>query len=348
MYKKLFLNISCILFLFLISFLSFHGCSSEEPEDNSKKFGIYLLEDQSITWEDMKNKDLSTIKLKEWITGDKIDFYDYSSHVIYLNTDYNTLLNFPHNSSTPFVVVANDKRIYYGCFGPPKDTTQPHVVFTPLKLCTDLVMLEFNPPQRKDIRVNDEIKNALKNSGKIRAGINYEMKNINFLCLTTSEIDSSFIQIYGEITNNESEIIYTSLICAWEIIKVKEILYDQTKLVIYNESSFYSLPGIISPIDSTSTKSRWIIDSERGYLYYSFDKLSKIGYVCSQHKIPEDISEGTYKCYIEYYGLLGTSKENRMAPSGRIWFGYLRSNTMQIEYSSSKGITIKNTNVVLN
>ncbi len=163
------LTIGCVLVILI-------GCSdNSEPEDKSNSFGIYLPEDQSITWESLKSKNLDSIKLKEWITGDKIDFYDYSSHVIYLNVDYNSLLSVPHKDNTPFVVVANGKRCYYGKFSLPEDTTQPCVVFKPLESCNDLVMLEFNPPNRKDIRVNDEVVNALKEAGKFKPGLSSQL-----------------------------------------------------------------------------------------------------------------------------------------------------------------------------
>ena len=166
-----------LLLLFLLNIaiiLILSGCSKgNEPEQDKANFGLYLLEDQSITWEDLKTRNLDSLKLKEWITSDKIDFYDYSTHVIYLNVDYNTLFAVPHNDNTPFVVVANNKRCYYGRFSPPKDTTQPHVVIKPLELCNDLIMLEFNPPHRKDIRVNEEVKEALTETQKIKTGIMY-------------------------------------------------------------------------------------------------------------------------------------------------------------------------------
>jgi hypothetical protein len=120
--NKLLKYTACI---FIILYLSIAGCKSDSagPETDKASFGIYLLQDPNVTWESLQGKDLNSLKLKEWITSNMIDYYDYSSHVICLNVNYNNLLNFTHNSNTPFVVVADNKICYSGCFGPPKDIT---------------------------------------------------------------------------------------------------------------------------------------------------------------------------------------------------------------------------------
>jgi hypothetical protein len=333
----------CSLLLFTIFFIS--GCSTNEPEDTSKKFGIYLLQDPNVTWESIQGRNLDSLKLKEWITSNMIDFYDYSTHVIYLNVDYNNLLNFTHNSNTPFVVVANGKRCYSGCFGAPKDTTQPHVVLTPLDLCNDLIMLEFNPPQRNDIRVNDEVKSALTSLNKLKLGLSFQNKGIIFVFNAYGTFLKSYLQIRGpECIKNEDNNIYP-LCRNFDIIKVGNKQY-LAKLIIYNQTSYYSLPSIITPVDTLHQKTPYIVDCEDSYYFYYFYStdlsISLTVSAKAGFKFPEGFKNGVYNCYVEYYGMMGGVKNYRTIPwnsADRVWIGYQRSNTIQFEYDSSKDST---------
>jgi hypothetical protein len=353
MKTKLFFNIYylCSLLLFTIFIIS--SCSSNEPKvGENNNFGIYLLADQSITWESIQERNLDSLKLKEWITNDMIDSVDYSSQVFYLNVDYNNLLSFSHNSNTPFIVVANGKRCYCGRFGPPKDTTQPCVTFTPMALCTDLVMLEFNPPQRKDIRINDDVKSALKSLGKLKQGISLSLYRIDELIDLDSgnKFNPRFVSLTIFRNNNESDYIY----CKghkWDIIKAGNKTYE-SKLVIYDQSTYYSIPPIIMPHDTLVYKKKEVLDPELGYRWEYFRPFLKDEYssdACTEHYIPEGMKNGTYYCFLEYYGgMMGGDKTMRRTPKGRMWMGYMRSNTIQVQYDSTKTFwSVLNANVTL-
>jgi hypothetical protein len=360
MKTRLFFNKYFFLFFLLFTTFTIYSCSANEPtEDKSKKFGIYLFQDPNITWESLQGRTLDSLKLKQWITSDMIDFYDYSTHVIYLNVDYNTLLNFTHNDNTPFVVVANNKICYSGCFGSPKDTTQPCVTFTPLALCTDLVMLEFNPPQRKDIRVNDEVKSALTTLGKLKQGLSFNNSGIMFLLNSYGTYIKSYLQIMRPTCfKYEGDNVFP-LYRNFNIIKVGSKQY-LTKLVIYNQSSYYSLPSIITPQDTFYNKKPAIVDCENSSYFYSYFYSTDLSITLpisawAGFKFPEDFKNGIYNCYVEFYGMMGGPKENRPynpETPVRVWMGYQRTNTIQFEYDSSKDsskcFTVLNTNLVLN
>jgi hypothetical protein len=337
---KLFLNRYYTLFFLLFTVFISSNCSSNEPikpEDKKSNIGIYLLTDQSITWENLQGRNLDSLKLTAWITSDMIDSVDYSSQVFYLNVNYNTLLAFPHNDNTPFVVVANDKRCYCGRFGPPKDTTQPCVTFTPMALCTDLVMLEFNPPQRKDIRFNDEVKSALSSLGKIKLGITYDLDGITFYNFYKPKL----YRTGGLGVNNEKDWLYVKA-HSYDIIKAGNKTY-QTKLVFYNENSYYYLLPIIPPSDTLYHKVPYILDPEVGYNWAYFARFLSTDEdwtwspsANTSHYFPKEMLSGTYYCYVEYYGgMMGGDKKMRFAPIGRIYMGYLRTNTIQVEYNSA-------------
>lgn len=343
-FKKYIVNF--FLFLFYLILLSLHGCSnSSEPQDLNNKFGIYLLEDQNITWENLQNKKLDSLKLKKWITGDKIDFYDYSSHVIYLNVDYNTLFSVPHNNNTPFVVVANNKICYCGCFAPPKDTTQPHVVIKPLELCDDMVMLEFNPPNRRDIRVNENVKNALSEMKKFKPG--FISSFFSDIYVHRSNGDTLRARIGFDIKNIEDRRLYIPSSANY-ILKTGNHSYI-SKIVFYNENIFYPLDCYIPSRYTTYT----INAAEMLYLLgFTAIKPSSeedyFHYCGSLNNFPfKGLPNGNYNCYCEFYGMMGGEKSRREAPEGRIWIGYLRTATMNFDYDTEKGITTKKRYVAL-
>jgi len=337
MMKKTFYNAYYISFLLFSVILIISSCSTSEPVDESKKFGIYLLQDQSVTWESLQGKNLDSLKLKEWIKSDMINYYDYSTHVICLNVDYKTLLNFPHNDNTPFVVVAGNKICYSGSFGPPKDTTNPYVIFTPLGACNDLVMLEFNPPQREDIRINDNVKSALSSLGKLRTGSSCTISYFSYYHYLDATEDTNWIHINVHGENNENNYIYT-VNWGWDLIKVKDKIYRQ-KMVIYNNDSYFNEAAIKPPyynnidIDTINGEdsSYWLdfydtgcnIKSDGTVMYFNF---------------PKKMQSGTYNCFVEFYGMMGGVKAGRTIPwnrADRVMLGYQRTKTTKIEYDAS-------------
>lgn len=329
-----------LLLFFIISLVFINSCSrGNEPEDKNKGFSISLLEDQAITWEDMKNRKLDSLKLKDWITGDKIDFYDYSSHVIYLNVDYKTLFSVPHKDNTPFVVVANNKRCYYGLFNQPQDTTQPHVLIKPLEACSDMVMLEFNPANRKDIRLNESVKNALIDANIYKSGLT----EVWFTSLKAfPDLKPPYIEFYFTVKNKENENIYY-VGYPWWSIKVNNIFY-KTKTVFYNKNSFFSVPASVYSGEPDT------VDVKTMHYKVSFSSITpkSTGYFVWHDIFPmTGIPTGNYNCFIEYYGMMGGAKEKRETPDGRIWIGYLRTNTINLDYDNKKGVEIKNLNVTL-
>ena len=82
------------VFLFILSL--FGGCSDENPVTPPAKkdypYAIFFLKDTNLTFEEAANKNITLDDLADtpWLTQDDIQFYDWSSHCIYLkkNKDY--------------------------------------------------------------------------------------------------------------------------------------------------------------------------------------------------------------------------------------------------------------------
>ena len=77
-------------FIFCLLLLSI-GCQDNvtNPTEDST-FGIYLLKNRTLNIQDIQNFNINELELEStpWLASTDIDFYDYSSHCIYLKKDY--------------------------------------------------------------------------------------------------------------------------------------------------------------------------------------------------------------------------------------------------------------------
>ena len=95
------------------------GCNDSDSDHSdsrvSGELSFYLLDDVYADVTQLENYDLSQLELqdKPWLSIDDIDFYDLSSHCIYLKEDWPSLdVNARMSFVVPFVVVANGERCY--------------------------------------------------------------------------------------------------------------------------------------------------------------------------------------------------------------------------------------------
>jgi len=111
-----------IIFVITIFFTIFLSCdNSPEFED---RFSIYLLENDTLTTINVEEQILSDIKLKDnpIIQFDDIIGYQVADHKVYLNEKLSYYLGtdsmrvFSKIFGYPFVIIANDERIYLGSF----------------------------------------------------------------------------------------------------------------------------------------------------------------------------------------------------------------------------------------
>ena len=89
-------------------------------------FAIYFLKDTTTTMRQILNTNIADLQLadKPWLVSNDIEFYDWSSHCIYLKKDkrqffpnYQFLYRFPQSwTDRPYVVVANKIPCYAGYF----------------------------------------------------------------------------------------------------------------------------------------------------------------------------------------------------------------------------------------
>ncbi len=188
--------------VFLVLSLALPGCEPDEtpaPTNNispTEEFAIYLLTEESqmqVLLGQEDETDLEQLDLQEepLISIEDIDYYDFSTHYIYLNEDFESLLErhdlqeYLKINRATFVVVAADLRRYLGLFQPPSFSSillydcprleldgdygssrlPPNVLWIAPALS---VILSSSYPGPLDVRDDWRIKQVLEQADKLR------------------------------------------------------------------------------------------------------------------------------------------------------------------------------------
>lgn len=173
--------------IFILFLLLFSTCDINGPEQN-REFAIYLLEDKSITmyntsWDEFVDK---TLEDTPFLSSENIDFYDWSSHLIYLKTDKTFLHDLFIDSTNglqyngcPFIVTGGSQPLYSGLvyFSPHGYVIQyPNISPTDLDYFPDNIFYIRGPYGGGDDPRNlPEVKDALIEAGIYHAGIKVEL-----------------------------------------------------------------------------------------------------------------------------------------------------------------------------
>ncbi|MFB0516048.1 MAG: hypothetical protein ACETWG_05520, partial [Candidatus Neomarinimicrobiota bacterium] len=104
------------------------GCDTTEPEDESD-FALYFLANDSMGTYEAMQQGISRLELElePWLSEKDIEFYDFSTHFIYLKTDKGDFFEGYDEDNRinfllvdkPFVVVAGGSRCYIGSLHDP-------------------------------------------------------------------------------------------------------------------------------------------------------------------------------------------------------------------------------------
>lgn len=173
------------------------------------QINIYLVENERIGYPGTE-VDFDTISLNPtpWLKNSEIEFYDWSAHMFYLNTEKEK----QKYSGQYFVVKkehrnpSQDKALFLGMFFPPYMSSFPMVpsilAMDNFIAANDIVSFSsFGSLLSGNMDSQIEFKEALVSAGLFREGIQPEMLNINRKNSTTLEYTI-------RITNNDSENIY--------------------------------------------------------------------------------------------------------------------------------------------
>ncbi|MBN1397894.1 MAG: hypothetical protein JXA06_07675 [Bacteroidetes bacterium] len=314
----------CVAILFIA------GCSGDsvDPTDIPKSsFEIYLLADSNITAYQVSQTDIDQLILRNepWLAGEDIEFYDYSSHCIYLKGDKNQffggdistyrLIGSALNSSA-FVIVAGSERCYAGYFHSIVMSSMP------LGPYMDEVDIGYYPADIMhisrswwrdsiDVRSDDRIKNALISSGLYHGGISVELKSVQVI----DNSDTSTIEYIFKITNNDEDKLFIN-----DPDKMGDFFHYYTNgVVLQGEGTL--LQSLYKKITEPSVDwdQGWFAEIQQGA---SIERTVRLkGY--------PPIPAGNYDCSF-YFKNPHVPKQNRSLSGGRIWIGETASNRIQI------------------
>jgi len=313
------LSISLII-IFLVGILS---CSKE---DNQYKiydgFNIFLLKDENMTAHKASEQGLSNLELKirPWVSSNDIEYYDYSTHILYLNHELIISDNTAWDISVhgkPFVVIVNGERQYLGAIWPGFSSSMffgPVINVAPRFYPDDIIHIsleQYALQQTQDIRENDEIRLALVSTGQYHAGLECIIDKIEILD-NNQYSNTCTLRYTYTIKNNDILNLYI-----FDPDKMGNGLFHYFTNGIYfrDENNLYQ-----SITDHTSPDpwNKWELDWLS--LILSGDSTTKTVIKTGYPFIPS----GNYDCYFRFPGLSHQlSKEERVLPDGRIWIGEL-------------------------
>ncbi len=182
-------------------------------------FNIYLLQDETLTWDDCNSTPLKELELRSepWIRASDILRYDISTHCMTLKQTRPLPIERVSLRGNPFVVTAGDKRRYLGALWTPLSSYLPMGV-TPMinipkfSYPTNVVGLELLRCLREgqqaeslpDKRTDPDVLAALKDQDVLHAGLSITMGPVNVI----SDANQSSVTYTYTLTNQDIDPLY--------------------------------------------------------------------------------------------------------------------------------------------
>lgn len=335
---KIFLSLSIVLTILITSY----KCA-EDHEPIHAYFGLYMSMDSVLTQEKISTMNLSDFRLEKWLTNDMIEYYDFSSHMIYLKVNKKSF--FPEyqwfigpeysdyrkywQKYRNFIAVADDKRIYIGEMGQ-CGSYKPIAKISSLEaafIADDIIgitfynelIVNYRYNLARDSRNSEEIKNALKISGIYSGGLEYKVDDIKMYGQDTLEVTAI-------IKNIDRNNLY--------VFNLLNGVKSKPIFILCNKNNATGYDFYFSKIISSDFSNN--LDD-----YYRLDKDKSIRFKCIAVS-NKKVSDNDYYFYSDFYGeRVNIQMDKRIKSDGRIWVGTLRSNYFDITYSSANGITVK-------
>ncbi len=276
-----------------------------------------------------EKKDAGTFQIsvgnKVWITENDIEFYDFSSQLIYLNKDdilFSNPAEFFKVFKGPFSVQLEGREVYKGNFQPIWfSSIYPGVsILVPGLYSNDVVHIAYYDTLESDFndpRYDPEIISAMKRSGLYRAGLSCTLNQItvtkNEMPLNTSEIQFTFT-----LKNNDQTDLY---ILDPDLMGSQLFHYFTNGLLLisHDRKRYYSYTGdLVSPEPWDHWETKWLFVLKKG------EQITRtLGSLDYQYIYP-----GEYQCIFDYPGLnFQLSKKERDQANGRIWMGNIKAKT---------------------
>jgi hypothetical protein len=324
--------------IILITSILIIGCSkdSNNPVTPSAteetKFGIYFLKDTTLKIKNLYMKDLSSFELQSnaWISDKDIEFYDWSSHLIYLKKDKSSF--FPivngslsiasNNAHKPFVFASKNKKFLAGYFYPASsfemwpfaDMIDYDVSIYP----NDIIYLEWPFFPAPDKRENEELKAYLKSINLLHEGIKVTLDSL----FVVSNSDTATIRYAYTLKNIDSDNLY---VLDPDKMGTELYHYFTNGIIFYNlkdKKLYQSLyKKTTAPTPYNSYESRWFTRVESG------KAISRSVVLKGYPHLPK----GIYNLQVIFASPIGIDRQNRTLSNGRYWIGNTSSETMEFD-----------------
>ena len=293
------------------------GCNEENlinPTEDST-FGIYLLKDRAVSISKIRNININELELEDipWITSSDIDFYDYSSHCIYLKKDKIEFFTEEANiqmKDQPFIILANNMRCYVGSFHSGASSmapTQPYIDEMSIQFFpSDILHISKAWKNEIDIRINKNLEYDLKEKNKLHKGLSLSIKNVNVI----SNSDTAIVLYSYAITNNDKNNLYVL-----DPNKMGSDLFHY----FTNGVSFWSNDRYIYS-EYKKVEQPQPYDSWRPEWFVKIGSGSTIERTVLLKGYPQ-IPSGTYKCTLNFSNPNKIEKSARKMRDGRYWLG---------------------------
>jgi hypothetical protein len=305
-------------------------CHSPAEPFNETAFAIYFLEDPTITTIQAEEVDLSELDIQNspWLSISDIEFYDFSTHCIYLKEDISSLFGsdtltvFSSVLGIPFMVVAHDERCYLGSFwslASSLGTRCPRIEDIDTWLYPgDVIHIraaDRSPyPALPDVRDDRRIREGLRSQNKLHEGLRIELEDVEII----NQPDTSTVHYTFKIINEDTDDLYIPD----PGLMGSDLFHFYTNGVVLTngERSYGSEYKSVQGADPF-----WEWDVE---WFIRIKSQSSISRTVTLHGYPH-IPEGDYSCWFVYAGPTQIAREERILSDGRLWLGEVVSDVFE-------------------
>lgn len=323
-------------FMFFLSLVLIFGCSknsdSVSGQDKEGNFEIYFLYDTLLTESQTAQMDINSLVLNNepWLTHNDVEFYDFSSHCIYLKKDKSYFFeNYggkfyqfsPVLISRPFVIVAGNERCYVGALHSGLLSMAPAGPYIDEgdvgSFPDDVMHISRAWSDDEDIRSNPKVAEVLIKQDLYHAGLEIDLTSFHIL----NNSDTSTVEYSIKIKNNDQDDLYVidPAKMGSELFHYYTNgphLWDYSKpLYLYSQYKEVDPP---EPYDSWNFEWFTFIESNQ-----SIERTIRLkGYPY--------IPNGNYVSYMNFSNPNNIAKDNRYVADDRIWIGSIRSDNLEI------------------
>lgn len=194
---------------FLVLILFFYSCEKNEIgiespyEGDGTQINVCFVQDGQINHSNF-DVDLESLALDEkpWIIYSEIEFYDWSSHMFYLNVDKNKT----DLAGKYFVVKSDEVRLFLGYFISPASSSFSYypsiTAWDDFNYSKEIVEIGgFGGFHKDTLNSNIAFKESLANSGLLKEGIDVEL-------ISLEKESASTLKYTFKVTNLDIENIY--------------------------------------------------------------------------------------------------------------------------------------------